>query len=352
MPVERAETIPSAWYTESRFLDLEMEAVFKRHWQYINHACRLQQPGDFIIGTVGRSPVIVVRDGDGGLRGFYNVCRHRGGPLATEDGHGSVLKCRYHGWTYRLDGSLRGVPHFDRVELFDKGEYGLVAVNAAEHDGLVLVSPGAAHSVQTVVRGIGERIAPCSLATKKFFKREVYEIECNWKVYMDNYLEGYHVPHVHPELFSLYDFQNYVTFTDQYYSVQVGEFSTGGTGYNPTGEPAYYFAVFPNFMLNITPGRLQTNLVLPVDHRHTRVVFDYYYDDTESDEARARIDADIDFADRVQLEDIEICEHVQRGLESGAYDRGRFSVKFEEGLYHFQSLLRRSYRLALGRGDD
>ncbi|MBI3871899.1 MAG: aromatic ring-hydroxylating dioxygenase subunit alpha [candidate division Zixibacteria bacterium] len=315
-PLAESETIPSSWYTCAGYHALEQEQILARTWQGIGHVSRLENAGDCIVAVVADNPVLVVRGNDRMLRAFFNVCRHRGGPLATEDGHCRMLQCHYHGWTYRLDGSLRGVPRWDRVDLFDKKDYGLVRIT---------------------------RNGASLLAGKSFFKRVVYDVRCNWKVYVDNYLEGYHLPHVHPELCSLLDVQKYVTETGEHHSLQYSPFQSGDSIYGSGGNEAYYFFIWPNVMLNIIPGRLQTNRVVPVCHDHCQVIFDYFYDDVTSPEARQRADADLEYSHKIQLEDIGICEHVQRGLGSRAYDRGRFSVECEEGVYHFQSLLKRAY---------
>src|SRR5688572_3226275 len=139
-PLARAETIPSAWYVDPRFHELDREAVFASSWQLVAHAGQLRNPGDHVIAMVAVNPIIVVRGKDGELRAFYNVCRHRGGPLAVKDGRADMLQCKYHGWTYQLDGMLRGVPHFNRTELFDKKDYGLIPVRHAEWEGFVFVT--------------------------------------------------------------------------------------------------------------------------------------------------------------------------------------------------------------------
>jgi choline monooxygenase len=340
----RAETIPSAWFTEPRFDRLDRAAVFGTTWQYVGHAGRLTAPGSWLSAEVAGEPVVVLRDLKGRLRAFYNVCRHRGGPLALGDGCGRVLKCQYHGWTYQLDGTLRGVPHWNLVELFDREDYGLVPVRVDSWDGLLFVNlDEAAIPLDGVFESVSKTIAPIRLRELKFHTRVVYEVKANWKVYVENYLEGYHVPIVHPELMKLYDFSSYETEVSEHWSLQHSPLTEDEHIYGAGGR-AYYYCVFPNFMLNILPGRLQTNRVVPDGPDGCRVEFEYFYADTESETGRARIAEDLAFADSIQSEDIEICELVQRGLRSRGYDRGRFSVKYEGGVYHFQNRLRRAYR--------
>ncbi|HEX4601613.1 MAG TPA: aromatic ring-hydroxylating dioxygenase subunit alpha [Gemmatimonadales bacterium] len=349
-PLARAETIPSAWYTDPQFHEFDRQAVFATTWQHVADVHQLAHPGDHVVADVAGEPILVVRGQDDALRAFYNVCRHRGGPLALKDGTADMLICKYHGWTYRLDGMLRGVPHFNQVELFNKRDYGLTAVPVAVWEGLVFVTL-AAHPapLETYLRDIRERMAPTRIGALTFARRVEYDVHANWKVYVDNYLEGYHVPYVHPELYTLYDFEGYVTEVHDRYSVQVGPLRDDRNVYTGGGGEALYYQVFPNLMLNVVPGRLQSNVVVPVAPDRCTVVFRYYYDDVTSPAARARIEADIAFSDKVQQEDAEICARVQRGLGSRAYDKGRFSVRFEAGVYHFQKLLKHAYRARLKR---
>jgi choline monooxygenase len=209
VPVERSETIPSAWYTDPRFHELDRQAVFARTWQYVADVSRLQSPGDVVVTEVAGEPIIAVRDKAGELHVFFNVCRHRGGPLALKDEQCDMLICKYHGWTYRLDGMLRGVPHFNQVELFDKKDYGLTAVPFAQWEGRVFIHLGDRQEpIEGTFAGIRERVAPTRLEALHFVRQVEYDVRSNWKVYVDNFLEGYHVPYVHPELCTLYDYQN------------------------------------------------------------------------------------------------------------------------------------------------
>jgi choline monooxygenase len=346
VPVERSETIPSAWYVDPAFHAFDRAAVFGRHWQLVGRADQVAAPGQFLVGEVADEPVIVVRGKDGVLRAFFNVCRHRGGPLALCDGQANALRCQYHGWTYLLDGSLRGVPKMDRSELFDRKDFGLTPVAVDTWQGLVFVHlGGGAEPAARTFGGILGRIAPARFDGFRFARRVTYDVGCNWKVYVDNYLEGYHVPFVHPELASLLDYAAYRTEVFGRYSLQWSPMTGTGSPYDTAGgtASAFYYHVFPNLMLNLLPGRLQTNVVRPVGHDRCQVVFDYFYPDIESAEARAAIEADVEYSDRVQEEDREICERVQRGLASRAYDRGRFSPEMEIGVHHFQALLKAAY---------
>ena len=357
VPIERSETIPSAWYVDPRFHDLDRVAVFGENWQLAGREDQVAQVGQYLVATVADEPVIVVRGKDGILRAFYNVCRHRGGPLALCNGQANALRCQYHGWTYLLDGSLRGVPQMDRSELFDKKDFGLTPITVDVWEGLVFVHLGARPgTLGTLFTGILERIAPARLRGLHFARRVEYEVACNWKVYVDNYLEGYHVPFVHPELATLLDYASYRTEVFDRYSLQWSPMTGGGSPYDTAGGTAnaFYYFVFPNVMLNILPGRVQTNMVRPLGHDRCQVVFDYFYPETGSSAAQRLIESDVAYSDKVQEEDREICEQVQRGLGSRAYDRGRFSPEMELGVHHFQGLLKGAYAACVtprpGRG--
>lgn len=348
-PLEVATTIPSNWCGDPRFHAFDREFVFAREWSPIAHVSQLERPGQLVCATVGGEPVLVVRGEDHQLRGFFNVCRHRGGPLAREDCRVDALQCRYHGWTYGLDGRLRGVPEGAGMQEFDRDWFGLAPVAVTEWQGLVFVHLGGSppDPLEPRLSSIAERIAPENLARLRFARRVHYEIRCNWKVYVDNFLEGYHVPLVHPELFELLDYRSYETELYPSYSLQHSPFSSPAGGPYGTEGRAYYFFVYPNWMLNILPGRLQVNRVDALAIDRTAVWFEYYYDEVASPAALKRIEEDLAYSEVVQRQDVEICERVQTGLESRSYHRGRFSVKRESGVHHFQCLLRASYRAAV-----
>lgn len=341
-PIEKAHTIPSEWYTNPEVLRIEQEFIFSEYWQYACHVSELPSQGDMITLEVAQNPVLIVRDQQGDLRAFYNVCKHRGGPVAVKKGTTSVLQCQYHGWTYLLDGSLRGVPQFKKVDLFDKKDFGLEPIELKVWQGLVFINlKNKKINLDKYLEGISNRISPITLSNFEYHSTETYKISCNWKVYVDNFLEGYHIPIVHPELAKLLDYTDYITETSDWYSLQHSPFKEDTDNlYGVKNGEAYYYFIFPNIMLNIIPGRLQTNVIRPISAAETEVIFNYYYKDLNSVKENDMIEKDKAYSHEIQLEDIEICELVQKGLGSNAYGKGRFSVKREQGVYHFQSLLK------------
>lgn len=342
--LESATALPARFYVGEAMLAMEKRAVFARSWQLVAHQGQLAEAGDHVVEQVGDVPVIVVRGQDGVLRAFPNVCRHRAGPLALCNGKGArALHCKYHGWSYTLEGQLRSAPEMQGAADFDVSSIRLPPLRVVEWQGLVFVAlSDNVPPFEEVYAGITERIAPIDLAAMRFLRRDSYDIACNWKVYIDNFLEGYHLPHVHPGLSKVLDYRVYDTELFPWHSLQHSPLRNSGDIYGD-GEAFYYF-VYPNVMLNIMPGRLQTNRILPLGPDRCRVEFDYYY--AQDDKAQARIANDQAFSDEVQAEDITICEAVQKGLVSGTYEAGRLCPKRESALWLFHNQLRAAYAAA------
>jgi len=344
-PLERACTIPASWYTNTGIAVLEAEKVFRRTWQMVGRVDQVNAPGQFFTTEVAGEPIVVVCDHEGKLRAFCNVCRHHAAAVATEaQGSANIFRCPYHGWSYGLDGSLKGTPEFEGVCGFERSQNGLVPVKVAAWEHFIFVNLTLdACSLDEFLGGLAHRVAPLNIGSLHFFERRAYTLNCNWKVFVDNYLDGgYHVPHLHKGLNSVLDYKQYTIETQDRYCLQsspmVASEEDALVHATRTGDRAWYFWQYPNFMINLYNGYMDTNLVLPAGVDGCKVVFDFYFDDT-SEIACERNRQSIAVGERVNDEDVAICESVQRGLHSRAYRAGRLSVRREAGEHLFHRLL-------------
>lgn len=336
LPRDQARTIPSTWYFDPDFARRERETVFTG-WQCVGRADQVTQPKSYLAADVAGEPVVVVRDESGELRAFHNVCRHRGAVVVPgECGQADRLRCRYHGWTYDLQGRLRGVPEFDSVCDFRREDNGLVPLTTSTWGPTVWVHPG---SPRIALDGWLGPLAEdqAGVAGLRWRGRKRYEVACNWKVYVDNYLDGgYHINTVHPTLAGVLDYSQYRTDIFAHSSVQRSPLvpDDGATAGTRGGKEAKYWWVFPNFMINIYDGVMDTNVVLPLGPDRCEVIFDFYFADQSDD----YIASSIAVADAVQVEDMDICAEVQRGIRSRSYRVGRYGNR-EGAVYHFHQRL-------------
>ncbi|HLL77655.1 MAG TPA: aromatic ring-hydroxylating dioxygenase subunit alpha [Pyrinomonadaceae bacterium] len=354
-PLERAWTIPAAWYVDPRVYELERAAVFAGSWQLAGRADQLREPGRFATCDVAGEPVVVVRGNDGRLRAFFNVCRHHAAEVMTEaEGCAKQLRCPYHGWTYTLEGELRGTPDFGGVCDFERAANGLLPVECETWENWVFVRVGVGGP--SLAEFLGEELTgqlrALELQSLRWVERRRYSFECNWKVFVDNYLDGgYHIPHLHKGLDSVLDYSEYKIENGPKYCLQsspvVSEGAEEQTGAVRRGARALYYWVYPNFMINWYEGMMDTNLVVPRGVDRTEVVFDFYFADV-SEGARERNRASIRVGQRIQDEDTAICKSVQRGLASRAYRAGRLSVRREAGEHLFHRLLYADLKAGLG----
>jgi len=354
-PLAEAFTIPAPWYVDTRIAELEKQTVFGETWQMIGRTDQVEKPGQFVTAEVAGEPIVAVTGNDGKLRAFFNVCRHHAAAVATEQcGQAQLLHCPYHGWNYGLDGSLKGMPEFDGVKNFNRDQNGLVPVKVDTWEKFVFVSlDPQAVPLEDFLGRLVKRTAPLGLSKLHYFDRRVYHIHCNWKVFVDNYLDGgYHVPHLHKGLNSVLDYKQYTIENEDRYCLQsspmVASDEDAATASTRKGDRAWYFWQYPNLMINCYEGYMDTNLVLPLDVDHCRVIFDFYFADVS--EARRKYNQEsVAVGARVQDEDLGICEAVQRGLKSRAYRAGRLSVRREAGEHLFHRLLAADLKNGLGR---
>jgi choline monooxygenase len=353
-PLEKASTIPAPWYRDSRIQELELAAVFGKSWQVAGRLDEVREKGAFFTTDIAGEPIVVVRGEDAQLRAFYNVCRHHAAAVVPES-HGCAkqFRCPYHGWTYGIDGALKGTVEFDGVCNFDRAQNGLVPIRVDTWENFVFVNlDQQAAQLSKFLGAVPELVAPLQLTQKlRYFDRRVYTLHCNWKVYVDNYLDGgYHVPHAHKGLSSVIEYTQYTIENFERACLQSSPLSSDSK--SPAGVAAtrqgraFYLWIYPNFMINAYEGVMDTNLVVPLAVDKCAVIFDYYFADiTRAADEHNR--QSIAVSEKVQDEDMAICDSVQRGLNSRAYIAGRLSVRREAGEHLFHRLLHADLTAAL-----
>jgi choline monooxygenase len=254
-----ASTPPAPWYTDRRFYNLELRTVFSRSWQIVGRADQVLEPGQFLTCDLAGEPILLVRGDDGVLRGFFNVCRHHAAAILTEcEGRTQNLRCPYHGWTYNLAGALIGTPAFAGVRNFDRSANGLMPVETAIWQGWAFgkLDPGGLSLEQFLGAQLVERLKPLNLKPLHWFERRRYTLNCNWKVFVDNYLDGgYHVPHLHGGLSSVLNNSAYTVEVGERFCLQSSPMITDSaeaqTAAVRQGDRARYYWIYPNFMINL-----------------------------------------------------------------------------------------------------
>ena len=361
--IARAWTLPASLYFEPAVFEEEKTKIFSRTWQVVGHASQVASAGDCFTTELVGEPLLLVRGADHQLRGFYNVCRHRAGPPAEGCGSRKLFRCGYHGWTYGLDGALINSTEMEGVEGFRPEEFALAPVRTEEWFNLVFVNlDPQARSLQESLGDLPRQAAKFPFAAMKLFERRTYEMKCNWKTYVDNYLEGYHLPSVHPGLNRELDYNAYVV--EPHYKAPEEDGSERVHGYvrqfSPIRGPQAgdatprryqearedlttdYFWIFPNWMLNCYPDNVSLNIVVPLAPESSLAIFEWYL--PEKDHSTAAAKASVDFSDQIQIEDVAICEAVQKNLRSRSYTRGRFSAKQEKGVHAFHRMYAQAMR--------
>ena len=309
--------------------------VLRRSWQFVGHETMLPNAGDYVADVAGGAPVVVVRQPDGTLRGFHNVCRHRAGALVADGvgNCGEAFTCRYHGWRYALDGRLRAATDFGQAPGFDPRDYGLFPIRAESWRGLIFVALDAG------VPPLSELTAPLEAAwgpevtAHPLAERRIHRLGCNWKTYVENYLEGYHLPMVHPE------FDEDIVVADYKVSIE------GGIVFHdaPPREVGVYSGrwawLWPNLALNLYRHGFMVERMTPIGPEATQLDYFYFFDPARSAELAAMFEV----SDRVTAQDKQVCEEVARNLSAGVYSGGVFSPKHEGAVDWFQRRISEAY---------
>jgi choline monooxygenase len=342
-----AHTAPASWYTDQDFYRFETEEVLKKAWQFVAPLHWFQKPGDFHAGQFLNEPYFIIRDQNNELKAFYNVCRHHAACLFEGQGNAEKITCPYHGWTYQLDGALQKAPSLGPVKNFKKETMGLVPIPLKVWGPFVLLNfsktPQELPADLEILLG---KMKSTGFEKLKFICRRSYEFNCNWKVYVDNYLDGgYHIDILHKGLagqldMDAYKVENFTSWTLQSCQPSQDPTAKNGDFKDRIGEGALYAWLYPNFVINRYGPIMDTNWIVPLGINRCVTIFDYYYDESCKPDF---IEKSLVASDRVQEEDIQICESVQRGLSSSAYQAGRYSASLETGMHLFHQWLHRDY---------
>jgi phenylpropionate dioxygenase-like ring-hydroxylating dioxygenase large terminal subunit len=345
--VTATRTLPYAWYADPAVLRVEQERVFGRAWQYAARADLVAERGSLTPAWAGSLPVLLVRGRDGKLRGFVNVCRHRGHVLCEADARRETIQCPYHAWTYDLDGTLRSAPRAEREDAFDPGSLSLVPISVDTWGPFVFVNPDpAAEPLASALGELPRRLAEggVDVDALRFHSRAVSaDYACNWKVCAENFLECYHCAVAHPSLAKALDVSPdaYVLEHDGTLLSQFGPpRASGGGVYDADGpvERGQFYFLFPSTVINVMPGRQNLSIgpIVPRGPERTSRFLDYFLGEDADDEwLRGFLELD----EQVGAEDRKLVEAVQRGMGSGALESGVLLPESEQLIARFQSLV-------------
>lgn len=350
--LNRGESLPSSWYTDAAFVDKEIQKIFRKTWQYIGPKQQLQNIGDFITGTVGAIPVVIVHN-ENGIEGFINVCRHRRHEVVAEQcGHTKIMQCKYHAWTYDLNGQLKTAPRSDREPNFCKSDYPLLSIKVETLGPWVFANADEnCDSLESYFGPVLDILAETGIDfdNLKLWSREEWQGQANWKTMLENYLECYHCAIAHPAFSCAIDVDqdSYKLTPYEWFSSQVGHARQGvteGRGhakiYDAEGEvtQAQYHFLWPNFTININPGHpnLSVDVWLPDGPNSAKGFSEQYFGPGVSKEWAEEL---IEFNNQVGIEDEVLTASVQRGLIAGVPSVGRFLTNSEHLCIHFQTLL-------------
>ena len=320
LPVER--------YIGEDALRADRLRILRRTWQFIGDAASLAQPGDYLADVIGGAPVVVVRNAQGELAGFHNICRHRAGPLVPDGAGrcGEAFTCRYHGWRYALDGRLRAATDFGAAADFDPRDYGLFPVRVETWRGLIFVN------LDLDAAPLAQHAAPldsawgAQLPTHPLTERRVHRIGCNWKTYVENYLEGYHLPMVHPE------FDDDIVVADYRVEIEGSVVFHSAPARDASVNAGLWAWLWPNIAINTYRHGFMVERMTPIGPAETQLDYFYYFDPARTTELAQMFVV----SDRVTAQDKQICEAVRRNLDAGIYRGGVLSPKHEASVAWFQ----------------
>lgn len=342
---ETAKTLPQRYFVSAEIFAEEQAAIFSRQWVLVGHQSQIAQAGEYFVEEVAGESLIIVRDKNGKVHGFYNVCRHRGTRVCKEkNGHLSVaFQCPYHAWTYGLDGRLIGAPHMDDVPGFVKAEHSLQAVHLELWEGFIFVSLAEGPvALEKAFAPLAGKFSHWNLPNLRSAKRIEYEVRANWKLIFENYSECYHCPGVHPALAKLTSYDSAENdlsegpFLGGFMPITKGKSLTmsGQACALPVGHirgedhtRVFYYSIFPNMLLSLHPDYVMVHQVWPKSADRTLILCDWFFHPDAFDRPDFRPNDAIEFWDMTNKQDWHVCELSQQGIASRAYQPGPYSAR-------------------------
>lgn len=334
------DALPVEWYTDSAIFQAERRNIFAKQWLYAASAAEVQNSGDYVTVEIAGYPLCIVRQPDHSFAAFHNICRHRGAPLLTRScGHleTGVLTCGYHGWTYNSTGQLLAAPYFDCLTQCDRQEYSLNHVQIHDFNGLLFVNlsaeaPSFSSAFGEMIRTIGE--SGCNFSDYSYHSKLTREGNFNWKTFMDGYQECYHCTTIHPIFSRDFVLQQYRVENHERFSVHSCKRKVDSESGAFAG---LWLWVYPNLGLPVYEPCFYTLQVNPIDVSTTRLTYTFHF---KKGSSQALVSEFLSFVDQVTTEDMNVCEAVQRNMQTGLFKQGVLHSTRENGVAYFHSLVR------------
>jgi len=346
--ISKAETLPASFYRDPEIFEAIKSKIFYKSWHWLGHQDLVDNPRHahpmVLLDNFMTEPLVLTKDGEEKIHCLSNVCTHRGNIVVNTSGKAKKLICGYHGRRFKLDGTFEHMPEFQETKDFPRACDKLHKFPLRHWGPFLFAGLDPSFDFQKVIDTLNERVGFLPIQEFKLDENRSkdYFVNAHWALYCDNYLEGFHIPFVHDDLNAVLDYGNYDTIIHEHLNLQIGYAEGTDTIYNlPVGHidygkkiAAYYYWVFPNMMFNFYPWGLSVNVVQPLEINRTKVSFySFVYDATKLNTGAGSI------LDKVEIEDEEVVEGVQKGVRSQFYKAGRFSPTREQGVHHFHSLL-------------
>jgi Rieske 2Fe-2S family protein len=362
IPSLGAKSLPQKYFVSPDIFAKEQSEIFPKQWLLVGHQSQIPKPGDYFLATIAGESLIVTSDQKSQIRGFYNVCRHRGTRLKEDaSGHAAAIQCPYHAWTYGLDGRLIGAPHMDEVPGFEKADYPLHPVNLELWEGFIFVNLVPKRdgwlSLEEWFAPLNGKFSHWNMSLLRPAKRIEYDVRANWKLMFENYSECYHCPGVHPMLSKVSPYDSAENdlaegpFLGGFMKINPGKslsmsgnacalmiehdhppsLRSGAAGEQDhdkeSTQRVFYYSIFPNMLLSMHPEYVMVHQLWPQSPERTLIVCDWFFHPDAFDRPDFNPNDAIEFWDMTNKQDWHVCELSQQGISSRAYEPGPYSSR-------------------------